>query len=393
MEVIPIRAIPSGVEVSAAQDGRYTFKGIASTIGDADRMRRVFLPGAFGQSSFKVPLFYLHDEHKTIGSSVLTPRGGHLYHESSINPSATAAGEVRDLIQGGDMPATSIGWLSQQTYMGWTQLKRQAPELAQQAATLGVPQGEDIVYYADAEVLENSVVPIPANRNALISMASLLSKEKGMLEGMLELAAGARHSSTDQAAIQRAHDALKEVGAQCADTEPLAPGAPEPGSNLDGTGITGGWKEHMRSALESIQSGQDAQQMIQTASYALSLLDKAEKAAVVPDDDDGGDDPGKLAQAIDQALDDAFEDHAAGNDDMAWQLVTAAATACDKLLMVLNVPDSDESGEIEQARLRSRRLQEQAAAQPDGGDPQSTPPVTNYEIEALDRELAALIQS
>jgi HK97 family phage prohead protease len=55
------------------------------------------------------------------------------------------------------------------------------------------------------------------------------------------------------------------------------------------------------------------------------------------------DDPGSLAQAIDQTLDEALEEHAQGNDDEGWQLVTAACATVDQLLEVLNVPDSDES--------------------------------------------------
>lgn len=55
------------------------------------------------------------------------------------------------------------------------------------------------------------------------------------------------------------------------------------------------------------------------------------------------DDPGSLAQALDQTLDEALEEHAKGNEDEGWQLVTAACATVDQLLEVLNVPDSDES--------------------------------------------------
>jgi len=60
---------------------------------------------------------------------------------------------------------------------------------------------------------------------------------------------------------------------------------------------------------------------------------------------DADDDPGTLAQAIDQSLDEALDEHAAGNDDQAWQLVVAAAATADSLLSALNVPDSDEIGD------------------------------------------------
>jgi HK97 family phage prohead protease len=58
---------------------------------------------------------------------------------------------------------------------------------------------------------------------------------------------------------------------------------------------------------------------------------------------DSDDDPGSLAQAIDQTLDEAIEEHAAGRDDEGWQLVTAACATVDQLLEVLNMPDSDET--------------------------------------------------
>lgn len=60
---------------------------------------------------------------------------------------------------------------------------------------------------------------------------------------------------------------------------------------------------------------------------------------------DPDEDPGALAQAIDQALDSALEQHATGNDDQAWQLVTAAMTTVDALLMACGAPDSDEMGD------------------------------------------------
>jgi HK97 family phage prohead protease len=61
--------------------------------------------------------------------------------------------------------------------------------------------------------------------------------------------------------------------------------------------------------------------------------------------DDADDDPKTLAQAIDQTLDEALDEHAAGNDDQAWQLVVAAAATGDALLMALGAPDSDETAD------------------------------------------------
>lgn len=55
------------------------------------------------------------------------------------------------------------------------------------------------------------------------------------------------------------------------------------------------------------------------------------------------DDPNTLAQAIDQTLDEALDEHAAGNDDQGWELVVAAAATADSLLAALGAPDSDEA--------------------------------------------------
>jgi uncharacterized protein len=60
------------------------------------------------------------------------------------------------------------------------------------------------------------------------------------------------------------------------------------------------------------------------------------------------DDPGSLAQAVDQSLDEALEEHQAGNEDQAWQLVVAAAASIDALLAALGCDDSDETDDNDQ---------------------------------------------
>lgn len=81
------------------------------------------------------------------------------------------------------------------------------------------------------------------------------------------------------------------------------------------------------------------------------------------------DDPGTLAQAVDQSLDDAVAKHAAGQDDEAWQLITSAQASVDSLLEVLNVPDSDadetKSTKDERTHKRTGRSDAESA---DGGD-------------------------
>jgi hypothetical protein len=57
------------------------------------------------------------------------------------------------------------------------------------------------------------------------------------------------------------------------------------------------------------------------------------------------DQPGALAQAVDQTLDEALEEHEAGRDEEGWQLVTAAAASIDSLLSALGCDDTDETDE------------------------------------------------
>lgn len=263
-----IRSVPMTVEVAQTASG-YTFRGVASTVGEVDRMNRCFLPGAFGPQVSKVPLLAYHDDTQPIGSSTLTPRGGQLLHESKLSKTKLHD-EIAALIQDGGIPATSIGWLTPERdrYYGWAQLEKRSPQLAKAALGAGVPQRDDVTYYASAELCENSVVPIPAHRGALIAVASMLGTERGMVDAMLELSAGARHSSNDQGAIQRAHDALTEAGAMCRVTNPLDPGEDEPGAGSNKTGITGGWFDNMRSAVEATE---------RAAEIAAELLKAADK--------------------------------------------------------------------------------------------------------------------
>jgi phage head maturation protease len=220
------RAEVSPVQVSQTKTGRYVFKGVASTVGNVDRMKRCFLPGAFGSASSKVPLLAHHDETKVLGSSGLKPNGMKLLHESSINPKAALAEEMTAMLADGDIPATSISWLSNERYFGWSDLKRKNPERAKQASAAGVPQHEDVIYFGSAEIVENSIVAIPANDRALIGAASLVGElDRGFIESMREVAslgvayrdtaAGSRHNATDRASIQTAHDALVDLGATC----------------------------------------------------------------------------------------------------------------------------------------------------------------------------------
>lgn len=287
-------------------------RGVASTVGNADRAKRAFLPGAFGIKPKRVPLLAFHDATQPIGSSVLTPTGNVLLHESTL-ANLPEAERFRELIRVGAIPATSIGWVDQGSFQGWSALERGNPTLARAAAAAGVVKREDVVYYERAEIVENSLVPIPSNPMALLAVAGMMPEgtvERAILEDLIEMAAGSRHSQSDQAHLQMAHDHLAAVGAVCAIGDK---------NGASSNGVTGGWQKYMRSTL-----------------YRVAVQQAA--------DTDPDEDPGKLVQAIDQAIDDAIEDHGQGNDEQAWTLIVAAAATVDTLLKVLNVPDADEVG-------------------------------------------------
>jgi len=256
------RGLERGLVMRAELGADGLVRGTASSYGNADRMDRVLLPGAFGrQSTLRVP-FLLNHEDMPLGQSTFRVTSTGLDHESDIvgDPVQPGTGvPIRQLLHKG-YPATSIGWVPKTQYFGWTQFARAEPERARAVAAQGVTQAEHLRYFGDVELVENSLVPIPANPRALLEAASLLaprSAERAHLEAIAELAAGARHSSSDQAAIQRAHDATVEAGAACQadveDTNPLDPGDAESGVPADKTGISGGWFDHMHSAVTSLQ--------------------------------------------------------------------------------------------------------------------------------------------
>lgn len=235
-------------------------RGTASTYGNADRMGRVLLPGAFGRAGaqWKTPFLLNHKDDIPLGQTTFTVTRAGLDGANEIvgDPVQPGTGvPIRDLLRKA-YPATSIGWLPRKAYYGWRNFAKAEPEAAQQAAAAGVVQDDDFRYFSEVEVVENSLVPIPANPRALLEAASLLSPrspDRAELEAIVELAAGARHSSSDMVAIQRIHDASVEVGAAC--TQPLEPGEDEPTGDAmppGGSGIKGGWQNHMRSSYHQV---------------------------------------------------------------------------------------------------------------------------------------------
>lgn len=97
--------------------------------------------------------------------------------------------------------------------------------------------------------------------------------------------------------------------------------------------------------------------------------------AMVRATDDTDDDPMALTAAVDAAIDEAINLHAAGEDEQAWALITAADTTVDALMALMGIPDPDDTGD------RSTR---EPARSTRGTEP------ANATREHMDRTLAAL---
>lgn len=59
-------------------------------------------------------------------------------------------------------------------------------------------------------------------------------------------------------------------------------------------------------------------------------------------DTDTDDDPNAIIAAVDAAIDEALDLHAAGEDEQAWALITAADISVDAVLALLGIPDPDD---------------------------------------------------
>ncbi len=242
-------------------------RGTASTYCNADRMDRVILPGAAGRpgDQLRVPFLLNHKDDTPLGESVFTLTRAGVDHATDIvgDPVQPGTGvPIKDLLRKG-YPATSIGWIPKKAHFGWGNVLKAARTDAalsaqiEQAMAMGVVQDENMRYFSDIEIVENSLVPIPANPRALLEAASVLPPDSAgryELEAMVELAAGARHSQSDLAAIQRAHDAVVEAGAMCTMPEPPGegPSADDHTQMPADGGVKGGWQNHMRSSYDDV---------------------------------------------------------------------------------------------------------------------------------------------
>ena len=149
-----------------ANDSQYGgVSGYASTFDDlpdrdGDRVR----PGAAGTEPFSAPMLAYHDRKMPCGSAQLTPDMQGLYNTASFSNTQFAQ-DMREYVKSGAIPAFSIGFSSSEY-------------------TENEFGGVD---FHKIEVYEVSLVPIPANPRALVSMAKSFDIETNIKKDYQEI--------------------------------------------------------------------------------------------------------------------------------------------------------------------------------------------------------------
>lgn len=141
------------VDAGHANGAAGVIEGWASTFGDPpDRVGDIVKAGAFGDEAFTVPLLAFHDPEKPIGQATITPKAEGAWLSATL-ANTPFAQEMRELVKAGAVPSLSIGY----------QTKASEPN----------DYGGEDIYKLD--LMEVSLVPIPANPNALITTAKAFS--------------------------------------------------------------------------------------------------------------------------------------------------------------------------------------------------------------------------
>lgn len=142
----------------------YQFEGYASTYGNVDRDKDIFIKGAFDktlQTKNTYPLLFNHDRNSVIGKIEASTDNMGLFVKGYLNLNDSKAQNVYDLLKMGALNSMSVGFSVKdydpvdpnKPFGGW-QIK-------------------------EAELYEVSIATIPANERAIIStVKSLKEKEE-----------------------------------------------------------------------------------------------------------------------------------------------------------------------------------------------------------------------
>jgi len=136
------------------EDGAYGyFKGYGSVFNNTDNSGDIIAPGAFSrtlkENGERMPLLWQHDMYDVIGSVINASEDAYgLKVESRLNLNTTRGKDAYALIKAGDMDGLSIGFYIRSCEEDFENDKRTI---------------------TDIELMEMSVVTMPANRSATIA--------------------------------------------------------------------------------------------------------------------------------------------------------------------------------------------------------------------------------
>lgn len=140
-----------------------TFEGYASTYGNVDYDNDVISPGAFDKTCRERPiikLLYQHDWNKVLGIGEIRNDSKGLYIKGQINQDVQLGREVRSLMIQGALDSMSIGFV--------------VPEIEKNLEY----QQDGTRLIKECDVRETSIVPFPANPQALIQSVKSALKYK-----------------------------------------------------------------------------------------------------------------------------------------------------------------------------------------------------------------------
>lgn len=137
------------MEVEEVQE--YDIKGFATTYENQDRHGDIVKAGAFDEMTrFKIPMLFNHNYNAVIGNITLEKCKDGIIAKGKFNSTAIA-NDVKEMVKNGDISDLSVGMIIKQA----------------------TPHDKDRPYGSrdieKAEILETSIVTIPANPQATIN--------------------------------------------------------------------------------------------------------------------------------------------------------------------------------------------------------------------------------
>lgn len=146
---------------TANEEKSMQFEGIATTYGNADREGDIIVKGAFenfeNADTIELPLLYSHDATQVIGKIKLTNTDEVVLAEGTFLPGSELAKNIYEMVSFGAVSSLSIGFITKEY------------EPVDSNNRFGG------MYIQKAELVETSVVAIPANPKATISKVKTLN--------------------------------------------------------------------------------------------------------------------------------------------------------------------------------------------------------------------------